>query len=251
MELAALVETISGFHDWSHTDKLKFFAWFLHTYQGKVHFQPREITNCFDSLNLARPNSPHRLLAALAEKKPPELLLKSQGYLLEGRVRKKYDQEFGQRDATIQIHALLKDLPAKISIPAERGYLEEALICFRHKAFRAAVVMCSNLAFDHLCEFILKDAARLAGFNLQLPKSYPKADLKSVSIRDHFTELKESQVITVCKSAHIVSGNVATILSEKLKRRNIAAHPSGVTTSEPTAEEFIKDLIENVVLKLL
>jgi len=31
---------------------------------------------------------------------------------------------------------------------------------------------------------------------------------------------------------------------------NIAAHPSGVLVAAPTAEEFIKDLIENVVLKL-
>lgn len=87
-------------------------------------------------------------------------------------------------------------------------------------------------------------------FNAQLRKSYPKADIKSVSNRDHFTELKEFQVLQVCKSANIISDSLHKILKEKLARRNIAAHPSGTVTSLPTAEEFIKDLVENVVLKL-
>ena len=145
----------------------------------------------------------------------------------------------------------LTELPAKIQISAERCYLEEALICFRNKAFRAAVVMCWNLAFDHLCEFVLKDPSRLAAFNTQLPKSFPKADIKSVSNRDHFTALKEFQVLQICDSANIISKSLHKILKEKLERRNIAAHPSGTVTSQPTAEEFIRDLVENVVLKLV
>ncbi len=99
--------------------------------------------------------------------------------------------------ATVYVDKLLTELPTKIQTTAERGYLEEALICFRNKAFRAAVVMCWNLAFDHLCEFVLKEPARLADFNTQLPKSFPKADLKAVRTRDHFTELKEFQVLQV------------------------------------------------------
>ena len=111
--------------------------------------------------------------------------------------------------------------------------------------------MCWNLAFDHLCEFVLKDPSRVIDFNTQLPKSFPKAGIQAVSDRDHFTELKESEVLQVCKSAGIISGSIHKILKEKLDRRNIAAHPSGAVTSQPTAEEFIKDLVENVVLKLM
>jgi len=44
---------------------------------------------------------------------------------------------------------------------------------------------------------VLKEPARLADFNTQLPKSFPKADLKAVRTRDHFTELKEFQVLQV------------------------------------------------------
>jgi len=40
------------------------------------------------------------------------------------------------------------------------------------------------------------------------------------------------------------------ILSEKLTRRNMYAHPSGVTAPQTYAEGFIIDLVENVVLQL-
>ena len=66
-----------------------------------------------------------------------------------------------------------------------------------------------------------------------------------------FQELKESRVLQACKSANIISGSPYKILKEKLDRRNIAAHPLGVVVAQPTAEEFIKDLIENVVLKVV
>jgi hypothetical protein len=58
-------------------------------------------------------------------------------------------------------------------------------------------------------------------------------------------------MIQACSSANIISKTVHNILAEKLERRNSAAHPSGTVTSQPTAEEFIEDLVENVVLKLI
>jgi hypothetical protein len=106
---------------------------------------------------VAKPSSIGAFLTALLKKKPPQLLKNKSGYRLESRVRATLDQKYGERDSTVHVHKLLTELPTKIKIPAERGYLDEALICFHHKAFRAAVVMCWNLAFDHLCEFVLND----------------------------------------------------------------------------------------------
>jgi hypothetical protein len=250
VELKSLVGQIDDFHGWTYSEQIKLFAWFLHTYRDKASFEAKDIAACFDSLSLARPPSVHPFLSALAKKDPPEILKKKQEFHLENRVRNDYDKRFGQRAATIQVDALLTQLPGKIAIPAEKGYLEETLSCYRVKAFRAAVVMCWNLAFDHLCEFVLKDPARIGSFNTQLPKSFPKANVQSISYRDHFNELKEDQVLQVCKSAQIISGNLHKILKEKLDRRNIAAHPSATVTSQHTAEEFILDLVQNVVLKL-
>lgn len=250
MELESIVKTVSAFHHWSHTEKIKFFGWFIHDNRNKTHFEAKDIAACFDLLSLAKPSSIHPLLVALTKKKPPELLKSNQGYRLESRVRTEFDKKYGQRESTVHVDKLLTELPNQVQLPGERGYLEEALICFRHGAFRAAIVMSWNLAFDHLCQFVLGDSSRLAAFNTQLPKTYPKAGFPSVGQRDDFTELKESQVIQVCRTANIINTNVNKILKEKLDRRNIAAHPSTTGTSQVTAEEFIRDLIENVVLKL-
>ena len=127
-------------------------------------------------------------------------------------------------------------------------FLEETLICFKNAAFRAAVVMAWNLAYDHLCVWI--HTKHLAAFNTRLPIRFPKADLQPIVNRDDFTEMKESQVIEACRSAGIITGSVFKVLDEKLKKRNLAAHPSGIAISQLTAEEMIHDLVENVILKV-
>lgn len=101
---------------------------------------------------------------------------------------------------------------------------------------------------DHLCEWVL--AGHLPAFNTQLTKSFPKADVQVITKRDDFAELKESQVLQVCKSAIIINGSLHKVLKEKLDRRNASAHPSGIAITQLTAEEFIRDLVDNVVLKL-
>jgi hypothetical protein len=248
MELAELPSLIPGLRNWSHAEMIKAFGWFLHTYKGNGSFTPADIRACYEELHYSPPSNVGPFLSAMAERSPKEALKGTLGYKLESRVRESFDSRSGQRAATVHVHRLLSELPPRIPAASERGYLEEALICFRHRAFRAAVVMCWNLAFDHLCEFVL--AKHLAAFNAQLPKSFPKADISKISKRDDLGELRESQVLQVCRSANIISGSLHKVLKEKLDRRNIAAHPSGVVTSEPTAEEYIRDLVENAVLRL-
>jgi hypothetical protein len=123
-------------------------------------------------------------------------------------------------------------------------------VCFKHGAFRASVVMAWNLAFDHLCSWIVSDAKRLADFNARMPLRYPKEKYPVVTKREDFVEMKESHIIDIADSAYVVTSNVAKVLREKIIRRNMAAHPADVSTLQPTAEEFIRDLVENVVLNL-
>jgi hypothetical protein len=246
-DLAAIAATIADFHDWNHVKKIKFFAWFLHS-QGKEYFSSTDIRLAYDKLHLDKPANITSQLDQLSGKNPKEMLKDARRYSLVGRLRDEMGRKYSARPTAVYVSTLLRELPARIPNLAEQTYLDEALACFNAGAFRASIVMCWNLAYDHLCEFVL--GKHLAEFNTQLPKSFPKADINAVGKKDDFQELKESQVLQVCRSANIISGSLHKILKEKLDRRNIAAHPSGVVVSQPTAEEFIKDLIENVVLKL-
>jgi hypothetical protein len=248
MTPADFVASIPRFTKFNYTEQIKRFCWFLSSHRNKAKFSGADIAKCFDDANCPKPTSVGPFLTSLAKQKPAFLVKQGTGYALSRHAREQLDPVLGQRDATVAVHKLLTDLPAKLTIGYERAYLEEALTCFRHKAYRAAVVMTWNLAYDHFCNFIM--SSHLADFNTQLPKSFPKADISSISKRDDFTVLKESQVIQVAKSANIISNSVNKILKEKLDRRNIAAHPSGVSTLQLTAEEFIQDLVENVMLKL-
>ena len=93
----------------------------------------------------------------------------------------------------------------------------------------------------------------MADFNARWLVVYPghhRRAVWSVTTMDDFADLKESEVIEICNSANIITKDVHKILAEKLGRRNSAAHPSSVTIGQLQAEEFIDDLIKNVVLKL-
>jgi hypothetical protein len=249
VELPDVVGEINSFPKLNHADKIRFFAWFLHYHRGLETFAGTDITKCFRDLHMEAPSSIHPFLAAMEKRKPKEIIKRKGGYCVEQKIRDELTRIYGKRAATVAVDKLLSNLLQLIPNLAERAYLDEALVCFRHKAFRASIVMTWNLAYDHLCEFVF--AKHLAEFNTQLPKSFKNAGIASVSQRDHFSVLKDYEVLQVCKSANVISNSLHKVLKEKLERRNVAAHPSGVTTSQLTAEEFIKDMIENVVLKLV
>lgn len=249
MTLEDLVSGISNFSKWSHAEKIRFFGWYLHSKKNKERFQPADIRGCYTSLRLAEPANISQQLSEMGKKKPKQIIKNNKGYALEKGARDSFEAKYAQRAPTVQVLNLLAELPSNIPNVAEKVFLQEALTCFRHKAFRSSMVMCWNLAYDHLCEYVL--SKHLADFNLQLPKTYPKADISVITKKDDFPELKESQVLQVCRSAGITTNDVHKILKEKLDKRNTAAHPSSVVIAPQTAEEYIIDLVTNVVLKLV
>jgi hypothetical protein len=251
MELEDIVNGIPGFSSWKDSDKIRFFAWFLHSKRGRDHFSPADIRACYDELSLEKPSDVNPYFAQMLNRSPKEVLRDKQGYVLEKRIKDRLESKYGQRLATVQADKLLIELPSKISDLAERSFLDEAVRCFRCKAFRAAIVMTLNLAYDHLCGYVLTTPNRLADFNLHLPKSFPKARISAVNNRGDFTELKESEVLQVCRSANVITNDIFKIFKEKLDKRNTAAHPSTVEIAPHTAEEYIIDLITNSILKLL
>ena len=251
-ELKALVDTIDGFAGWGHVDKIKLFAWFQHAMKKKDRFGTADITACFDQLHYPRPNV-SQYLKDMVEKKPPVLLRDGKGLYMEGSVRAEYDKSYGGRESTVKVEKLLMELPGKIPDAAERDFLSEALICFRNKAFRASIVMTWNLTFFHLCHYVLK--YKLAEFNAEYPTRHPgihrRAKAPTIATYDDFSsDLKESEMIEICRSANIITKEQFNALDRQIGRRNSAAHPSTTVITFLQAEEFIHDLVTNVVLTI-
>ena len=250
-ELQQIVDSISGFSGWGHGEKVKFFAWFLHAQKGLDRFDPAGIRSCYDDVTIEKPSNINPYIQNLEKKKPKEVLRDSRGLYLPKHVKDDFEQRYGQREITVQVTKLLAELPSKVPDLAERTFLDETLTCYRHGAFRAATVMAWNLAYHHLCDFILKN--KLADFNTRWPVVYQghhKKGTKQIARTDDFGELKESEVLEICNSAGIITKDMHRILVEKLGKRNSAAHPSSVAIGQLQAEAFIDDLIKNVVLKL-
>lgn len=246
--LSGFADSVSGFYSKSAVDQLLLLGWYMEAVEGKASFNSTTMRTAFEQVGVDPPNVT-QYLDRLAKKKPPQLVKAGGGYKLAGSVRRSYDTKFGGNPSVVAVSKLLSDLPSKVPSLAERDFLVEALNCYKVKAYRAAIVMVWNLAYDHLMEWLLADQARLDKFNAAVPKRFPKKN-DTISTRDDFEEFKESEVIAVCRTARLLGKNVVEILESKLKRRNTVAHPSTIVVTQAQADDAITDLVNNVVLAL-
>jgi hypothetical protein len=248
-DLKAFVAGIEGFPDWGHTDKIRLFAWLQHFLRKKTRFSTGDVNWCYSTLSY-KPSNTSQFLIEMEGR--GELLKDKNGYYCEGKFLAKYDNDYGTHDITLNIRQQVKDLMNQVPGVVERDFMKEAEICLRHDAGRATIITVWCVGFYHLCQFILKH--HLATFNAAFPKHYAglykDAKVKVMNNYDDFSTLKEFVVIDICKRENIINQNVAKILFEKLDKRNAAAHPSTVHIGQLQAENFIDELVKNVILAL-
>lgn len=245
MTIEELVRQVPEFEAWGHTQRLRFIGWYYHAHEARPDYELSELRRAFEQLNLAPPTNISQLVTQLVDKK--ELIKKARKLSLDRRLRQEFDSKYGQRPTALIVTKLLQGLPAKVPHVAERAFLDETIKCFGAGAYRAAIVMGWNLAYDHLLDWVLKN--HLAAFNAAWPATFKKPLV--VANRGDFADAKEAHVIQVCRAAGFITADLKKMLDEKLDRRNSAAHPSDIVVGQAQAEAFIDDLLQNVVLKLL
>ena len=241
-------ESISGFYKKTAVDQLLLLGWFLESVEGKSPFTVASMRSALEQANVDLPNV-KQYMDRQTSKKPPQLVKAGAGYRLSASVKRSMDTKIGGNPSVVAVSKLLSDLPSKVPSTAERDFLKEALNCYKVKAYRAAIVMVWNLAYDHLMEWLLDDQTRLDKFNAAIQKRFPKKQA-TISVRDDFEEFKESEIIAVCRTARLLGKNLVEILESKLKRRNTVAHPSTIVVTQAQADDAITDLVNNVVLAL-
>lgn len=250
MTLEDFARLVPGLSQMTHVDKIKYLAWYLLTQARKYRFGPAEVRDCYDKLHYVLPANIPSQLQQMSDATKPKLLKDGRGYRLEGRAKAQLDAKYGTRPETVAVAASLSSLPGLVSDQGERLFLSEALNCFHVRAFRAAIVMTWNLAYDHLLSWVV--ANHLAAFNAAIVRKYPKRTTAVMAKKEDFAdEFTEFEVLEVCGVASIIDGNMKKILNEKLSRRNLAAHPSPVEIGQHQAEDVITDLVNNVILKIV
>lgn len=248
------VETFSqfadriAFYNQKQVDQIISIIWYLHVVSGRDRVITKDIRERYEEIHIGAPNI-SAYLSYLSGKTAKKLIRDKRGYRLEGNIRKLIESKFNESVERIQIKSLLTSLIETVDDKHEKLYLKEALDCYSVQAYRACTVMVWNLAFSHLRNWISSDTNRLSNFNHSLAIKYPKKSCQVISLSD-FDQLKEFEVIETIQHTKLISKNICEILQEKLKRRNIAAHPSAIVISQSQADDFITDLINNVVANL-
>lgn len=243
-----IFELAPDFDTRTPSDRISIVGWYLHERKGLETFDGPTLRATFKEMH-AEPPPVSVYLPRMAAKRPPIMVKQGGGYRLAGPVRRSLSEQLGSSQSSVSISALLKALPDRIPTLSERVFLQETLACYKAGAFRAATVMAWNLAYDHLMRWMVADQRRLDEFNSSLAARFPKKAIV-VKVATDLSELKESEVIDVLKSARLVTKNVADLLREKLIRRNAAAHPSDLVVSQHQADDTISDLVINVVLAI-
>ncbi len=245
-DLKKFVQKFDYFSKWTKTKQVDYIAYFLTTIEGRESFKPKDIEDCFDTLDLRKYSRISQYISDSARRKTSKHVKKDSGYRLE---RSTYDQikkEAENEPEKVEVSESLEELASNVKGTQEKEFLIEALNCFRVQAYRAFIVMVWILAIDHLKRFIFKEA--LDEFNIALSKN-PDKRVKKIVKLDDFDDLKEAKLIELSRAADVISNDVRKILEEKLGIRNSAAHPSGVGITGHKATELALDLLKNVLLK--
>jgi hypothetical protein len=113
--------------------------------------------------------------------------------------------------------------------------------------------MAWNLTYDHLLRWIIADSVRTAAFQANVAGriGLKKAAGITITTRESFEDLKESETLDICGSAGLfTSTNTKKILDMQLTKRNMAAHPTLQEIGAAQADDAITSLVQNVVLVL-
>lgn len=248
MDVSEFTAQVAGFDTLSVPDKLKLFAWYLHTHRKLATFGKPDIKQCFVDLNQVCPDLSIYFPRLLEQK----AFLKEAGKVkLEGKLRAAIGVKYGDHPVVIPVHTTLRDLPAKVPDINERVFLSEVLDCYRTKSCRASIVMAWCLAMDHFQRWIFNDAARLSQFNATFATRFAKKAVAITKVEQFGDAMLDWEILEVAKSAGLITGDVMKVMKQKLDTRNSAAHPSTITFGELQASEYIATLVNEVVLKLV
>ncbi|MBB4274118.1 hypothetical protein [Rhizobium mongolense] len=136
-----------------------------------------------------------------------------------------------------------EQLLAKVHNEDSKGYLAEAIDCYRAGAYRASIVMTACAVFEDL-RHKLKDFAPYD----------PAADLVSRKIEKAFDHQKsyEAETFRLLKESKMLGEpENKRYLLELLTARNNAAHASGLATTQVSAAKFISEGVARILGKKL
>jgi len=249
---------IDRLEDLSSKSLVLFIAYYLRTNKGVLQLSLTNIKKCFQDASLKCPSNLKQIALILSKGKNSPLLkigsTKPSFSLSIYGVREveSYLTSDKQSSATIEDYLktaipYLKKIISKVQEDNKRKFLSEAIDSLSIRAKRATVIMTWCATIHHLYDYIM--AKKLSDFNSALSRRRDRLNRIQISSKDDFSDIKDSILIEVCKSARVISNDARKILGEKLDIRNTCAHPSDVEIHDSKVVNFIEDIVDNVIVK--
>jgi hypothetical protein len=145
---------------------------------------------------------------------------------------------------------MLRALEGTLREDHQKVILSDTIRCLECGAYRAAIVMGWNLAYEHLRQWIFKrKRSRLKQFNAVLVTRNrgPNEPYPPVTVYEDFFEIGERVVIDVAYKAKLFNKQTHQVLVHALTDRNHFAHPSFRRATAVSAAGYIENLILSVV----
>jgi hypothetical protein len=129
-----------------------------------------------------------------------------------------------------------------------RDYLVEAVACYEGGLYRAAILMVWAASVEHL--YIVAAAHHNGIRELQranLARYGQSKNYREIKKKDDCLCVGEANWLQLAEDAGMINRNAKQVLTERLKVRNLCAHPTKYTVGREEAVVFIESLLLNVL----
>lgn len=134
----------------------------------------------------------------------------------------------------------------KVQDAHTQRFVEEAIVCFENRQYRAAVVLSWVGAVALLYDNVVKN--HLASFNAEATArtQNSKNPWRQAKTADDLARMKESEFLVVLDAISVIGKSVRQQLEKALDLRNGCGHPNSLAIAENTVASHIEILILNV-----
>ena len=144
-----------------------------------------------------------------------------------------------------RVAAGLRSHLAKLHTANTKSFLEEAVLCFEGRHYRAAVVLTWVGAAAVLYDYVV--ANKLSDFNAEASRRDSK--WKTAKTADDLSRMKEHDLLQVLDAISVIGRNVRQELEACLKLRNACGHPNSLQLGEARVAAHVETLLLNVFAK--
>lgn len=155
-------------------------------------------------------------------------------------------RDISKQAPTQALHSLRE---AAEAAPANyRDYLDEAVNCYEHAAYRGAVLMVWSATIEHLYSAVADHLGGLKAFEQANHARFGQSNqYRKITKKDDLLYLNDKNFVQVCQDAGVFNKNARDLLKERLKLRNRCGHPTGYVVGREETVVFIESLVNNIV----